>query len=654
MSRPSRLAIMAIAVVSLVLLAAFSCGKEKPAPEVKLGSPAPGITITIPPPGQAPPQIGQGALADIPGGAPGASLQQAAVFAWQEFISATWPAQPNGTTYNRDVPDPNGIYGATAGSASGAPLVWETFRHKVEIFPGTTAANYMQQAPPHGLNLSAPDLGYNDPPQYNYATYPSTVVSGACPGTTPAASTPWVNADENSQIFLDTMYAGVNNPTGPQPGSDQELLFLAKGNHVQFQYVVNPKNFGSANVYDGIWNHFGPGVTGETSTPIYTTAVSNFATYQTAVLANVYSGGPPAPPLTAPYVSFPPGTVEAKSAWRPLTSAESGPCLANQPTCRFHMAVIRHYQSVANNGSAPFCYVDQPWGMMALHIIQKTPSAPYFIYATFSQADNILTASGQPVEDANGNMIVQNPGPNLDSGLSTPGQNPIQANLATPTQYETYNTMTAQCKAQSRLYLVNSAGQYTPQGPICVNQRTHPIPSTIISVNQAAHAAITAYNNQYNAGKPNPWLAYKLINVQSMPMTKTPGVLYTGADSATFYQSNDVVETNYNLQFFSGRLVTNPSYGQLMSDYNAGPTPPATTQFLNTFFLKTPNGSSVATYNMGGCMGCHGNAQQAGDDFSFILNVGRNDAPEPLPSAGTMSAQPAAVAAKVKKFHLPG
>ena len=648
MSRRSRLAIIALAVVSFVLLAAFSCGKTeepaKPQAQVRLGSAAPSATtITIPPPGQPPPQV----IGDISGGAPNASLAQAAVFAWNEFIAATWPAQPQGTTYNRDVPDPNGIYGATAGSASGAPLVWETFRHKVEIFPGTTSANYQQQAPPHGLNLQAPDLGYNDPPQYNYATYPSAVVSGACSGTTPAASTPWVNADENSQIFLDTMYAGVNDPQGAQPGSDQEILFLAKGNHVQFQYVVNPANFGSSNTYDGIWNHFGPGVTGESSTPVYTNAVNNFTTYQTAVLKNVYGGGPAAPPLTAPYVSFPAGTVEAKSAWRPLTQTEAG-------SGRFHMAIVRHYQSVANNGSAPFCYVDQPWGMLALHIIQKTPSAPYFIYATFSQADNILTASGQPVEDADGNMIVPNPGPNLDSGLTTPGQNPIQANLATPTQYETYNTMTAQCKAQSRLYLVNSSGQYTPQGPICVNQRTHPIPSPIISANQAAHAAITNYNNKYNGGKPNPWLAYKLINVQAVPMTKTPGVLYTGADSATFYQSNDVVETNYNLQFFSGRLVTNPSYGQLMSDYNAGPTPAATTEFLNTFFLKTPNGSSVATYNMGGCMGCHGNAQQAGDDFSFILNVGRNDAPEPLPSAAMTNAQPAAVAAKVKKFHLPG
>ena len=45
------------------------------------------------------------------------------------------------------------------------------------------------------------------------------------------------------------------------------------------------------------------------------------------------------------------------------------------------------------------CYRDATWGLVALHIIQKTPSAPYFIYATFEQADNIKTVGGKPVED---------------------------------------------------------------------------------------------------------------------------------------------------------------------------------------------------------------------------------------------------------------
>ena len=165
-------------------------------------------------------------------------------------------------------------------------------------------------------------------------------------------------------------------------------------------------------------------------------------------------------------------------------------------------------------------------------------------------------------------------------------------------------------------------------GPICVNQRTHPIPQTIISVNQAAHNAIKAYNTTNLSGKSTPWLFYKLVNVQAAPINKpNPGGVYTGADAATFYQSNDVVETNYNLQFFSGRLVSS-TFGLLMSDFTTDPssppgTPPAV--FQNVFYLQTTNGSQVTTFNTGGCMGCHGNAQQASDDFSFILNVGRNE-----------------------------
>ena len=58
---------------------------------------------------------------------------------------------------------------------------------------------------------------------------------------------------------------------------------------------------------------------------------------------------------------------------------------------------------------------DATWGLIALHIIQKTASAPYFIYATFEQYNNILTADGGSVEDVNG--IVLQPSP---SAATTP------------------------------------------------------------------------------------------------------------------------------------------------------------------------------------------------------------------------------------------
>lgn len=682
MPRNARLSLVITLAVSFVLIVLACTGQKKEEATSTSTSAAPhaafaarGLasasqtSITIPPPGFP------AFPADTSVPAPTATLAQAAVFAWNEFITATWPAQPctpavcttsSTAMFNRDVPDPNGIYGQTAGSL-GAPLVWETFRHKVEIFPGTTNANYMQQAPPHGLNLSLSDLGYNDPPQYNYATYPTTQVTGACnPNDPNNATTAWVNADENSQIFLDTMYAGVLGPTGTQPSSSQEILFLAKGNSVQYQYLVNPANFqaGDTNLYDGIWNHAGPGApASETSTPLYGTAVTNFLTYQTAVLKPTQPPPTSPPTLQAPYVSFPPGTVEAKSAWRPLTTSESAPCLTPNSTmpCKFHMAMIRMYHPSGNGA----CWQQAPWGMVALHIIQKTPTAPYFIYATFSQADNILDSNGKPVEDENGNMKNNNPGPNLDTGLPVGAknpipvgpQNPVVATMATATTYETYNVTTAQCSAGPRLYLLNLnyGTPYDPQGPICVNQRTHPIPQTIIDANTAAHAAMMSYNTANKLGS-TPWLYYKLVNVQAAPINKpNPGSLYTGPDAATFYQSNDVVETNYNLQNFSGRLV-NATGGLLMSDFTTDPSnPPSQTNpaavFQNVFYLQNPNGSPVTTFNTGGCLGCHGNAQQAGDNFSFILNVGRNDAPETLSASTT--AQPAALAAKVKKFRLP-
>ncbi len=632
--RNARKAIVVVVCVlaSTIVACQKTATEEKAKPEA-LGAAAPsGTTVNLPAQGTAPTFP-----ADIPGGAPNASLTQAAVFAWQEFIAATWPAQPNGSGgFNRDTPDPNAIYGASATDPNGAPLVWETYRHKVEIFPGTTSPNdYTKNTPPHGATQGAPSFGYNDPPQYAYAP---GAVTGPCAGATPAATTPWVNVDENSQIFLDAMYAGILGSSAPQ-----QILFMAKANSVQYQYAVNPASIGGTQLYQGLWNHsFNPPAGSDN--PLYNQAVQNFLTYQKAVNASPQQNIQAV--LQSPYVSFPSGTIEVKSAWRPLTTTEAS-------SGRFHVAMARHYEA---NGSAA-CYVDEPFGLLALHIIQKTPSAPYFIYATFSQADNIVVnGSGgqpQPVEDAEGRVIVQNPGPPLDTGLTGSGQNPVTATLATPTTYETYNVTQTQCQPGSRLYLANTSGAPTPQGPTCVNQREHPIPDEIIDVNQAAHDAITAYNKQYNGGKTTPWNFYKLVNVQAKPMNKQPGVLYTGADAATFYQSNEVVETNYNLQFFSGRLVGDSyAMGNLMSDYQQGPpnTNPALNQpFNNTFYLMTKDGSQVQTYNMGGCMGCHGNAQQSGDDFSFILNVGRNDAPEPRQSNGTT----ASAAAKVKKFTLP-
>ncbi|HTE16919.1 MAG TPA: hypothetical protein VK689_00890, partial [Armatimonadota bacterium] len=74
---------------------------------------------------------------DIPGGAPNATLQQAAVFAWQEFIALNWSAMAqNGEQGNRETADTTKFFSDPSYTSAKRPLVWHTYRGKVEIFPG--------------------------------------------------------------------------------------------------------------------------------------------------------------------------------------------------------------------------------------------------------------------------------------------------------------------------------------------------------------------------------------------------------------------------------------------------------------------------------------------------------------------------------------
>ena len=240
---------------------------------------------------------------------------------------------------------------------------------------------------------------------------------------------------------------------------------------------------------------------------------------------------------TPPVIRFPTGTVEIKSAWRPLNNYD-------QPT-RFHVQTVRFYEKKGPNNQP--CYFEQQWGLIALHIIQKTPTAPAFIYATFEQADNIRQPNATPVEDPDGNVTQP-----------IPGAKPTTPALA----YQDLSTaprvtaMGAFCTPQNNLYFKDNPSDpgLTGGGAICVNQRYEPIPPDVIAVNNAAHQAITSYNTA-NGVANSPWLYYKLVSVQASPFdvsAKSPTDPVHGP--AVFYQANIVVETNYTLQQFQGRI----------------------------------------------------------------------------------------------------
>ncbi len=522
------------------------------------------------------------------GGPAKATLRQAAQFAWEEFFALSWPAGPqNGQPNQRDTPSSSCALGDQSAACAG-PLVWQTFRGKVEIFPG-------DGNPPPGYSPTAPSYGYDALPQYDYSASPSPVV--ACQNAT-TSPTSWINLDETDQITLDSMYAGVVTAQPSSSNSSPQLIrFLAKANRAEYAYIAGNK------WWDG-------------SAPTGTTA-------------NYVKANKEDPPNGTSYVLLPNNSIEVKAGWRVLNPGEIS-------SGRFHTATARYYEH--QNGGT--CYQQATFGLVSLHIIQKTPMAPYFIYASFEQADNILNANGKSVEDENGSVkpllapcrpdetktCPTTPTVTLNdtATVNPPTDVPPQVVLVPPNA--AYCTSGTSVTPPNQLFYLNTMGLLglPTGGYICINQRDNKIPTVIVNTNQNAHALIQKYSAQHGIAN-SVWQYYKLINVQYQPIDKEhPGLFGTQPgenDPATahnpnsYYLANIVVETNRSLQLFSGGLVNAGTTGS-NSDYDSQFGGSGTSIHHNTFY----QGSG---YNMGGCMGCHGSqGQTQGGDFSVIMARG--------------------------------
>lgn len=567
---------------------------------------APSITVAPDVPDELNPPFVAGPPSS--GGAPTATPEQAAAFAWQEFIALNWPAGPqNGQTGQRDTPSTTCLFGDPSDDC--ALLTWETFRSKVETFPGTGAP------PGYAGSSAATSWGYDATPVYNYA-----VSIPACASAQDGNATPWINLDETNEITLANMYAGIVEDASSPGNSDPQLVrFLAKSNRSQYVYVAG--NSDPMNALDQWWSAIPPSIVQATKDYLAQNQASP-------------------PPNSSDVVSLPDGTIEVKAGWRPLNPDEMS-------SGRFHTQTVRFYEG------SPFspCYHDATWGLVALHIIQKTPSAPYFIYATFEQADNILTAGGERVEDEDGNIILdpepatattpqvclQDPQPPVSS--TAPDAPSVSGTVILTDDPTTClpAKAAAYCTAPGKqIFYLNDLFPPTNNQPaggnICVNKRDFAIPDYAITANKDAHTAIAAYLSA-NGLTTAPWLAYKLVNVQYFPYDKIPdpnipnGSPYTADPPYTatnpapssYYQANIMVETNRSLQIFSGGLSPNIS-----TQWNQDGSPHKNTYYGGSF------------HNMGGCMGCHGSqgqnpGHQAGD-FSVILARGAVTFPE-VPAA---------------------
>jgi hypothetical protein len=521
------------------------------------------------------------------------SPQNAAIFAWEAFVALNWPALPG----VRETTDSSKTFGANS-----SPVVWETMRAKVEVYPG----NGNRTAGPHGATIdqqppynatNPPLFGYDDPPDYVYSPAGVGTADGrivACPGQVPPPRPAWIPLDETTQIRLNQTFAGILPATDPTGNNSAPRLirYMVKMNRALYTYIVGNQ----------FWYKGSP----------LSTAMTHFQ----AALAKGQTQDP-----VPPFVEFSPpstnaamqNTIEVKGAWRPLTATEAA-------SNRFHTATVRYYEVASANQP---CYREATWGLVGLHVIQKTPSAPWLIWATFEQADNVLDQNGNKVEDVDGNAIGPQPWPEP----TTPA---LTSNPASPNPTVTFvNPNDRYCATPgSRLFFHENPTEsgLPSDGNICVNRRWHPISPTIIKVNALAHEAIRSYLGEHGQSE-SPWLYYKLVNVQPVPFDKSEIVSPGPDDASTYYTANAVIETDYTLGRYSGRIASTGA----PSDVNPDGSP-----FKNVRFLPFQGEGAFKTpLNMGGCTGCHANTALKGTEFSFSLADTTVRAPElPNPFQG--------------------
>ncbi len=508
-----------------------------------------------------------------------ANLEQASIFAWQQFVALNWPAADK----QRGIPADTSL--AEGGDK---PKVWETMRARVEVYPG--------HGDPNGYAAEATDYGFDAAPDYLYAPGESGAdKDGRIPACQQAGAAPWHNLDEKSQQRVMSGSA----PESIYPG--QNILIESKINRPAYVYVASRGWYGKNSI----------------RLPARRTGK-----YLRTHLKPPRDASVADAPDDTEYISFPNDSMELKAAWRRLGKHDHKP--------RFQRSQVRYYRK----RDEQFCYIDsdQPgggdddWGLLTFHITRKTPSAAYFIWATFEQVDSLV---GDEL-DANGKTVsLENADGSIADADKWPAE-PYSPNVSLVAgtnqsdQYYQPESMLPAADPKLGIYYYQEPVYDIPEVKyVAVKRRMYATPDKIAAVNKAAQQAIR------QAAPDSPLQYYRLVAVQWKPLDKPPGVDYAGSESAAvYYAASAVIEAPPVHQSFSGQFTHGFS---LASDYlhremlflNPQPNPG------EPVFFNTYHGGKG--YLSGGCMGCHGQRQSYGTDWSFLLfrqRVKEPDAPD--------------------------
>jgi hypothetical protein len=332
------------------------------------------------------------------------SQAQLARFAWKEFIALNWPSSYS-INKKRGTPDTakTAMDFLAAGQHPNNPLVWNTYMHRVELFPDDTA-NFKSS--------------FDTPPHYAYADNIPNIDNPAI--LLGSVDTIFNNLDETSEINLCTVFTtgdatapgAVGNPgvSSFLPGAPRRVIYEAKANKVFYKYVKKKKLY--------VTTH-------KKKLSAYTKRkISN------ATLGDTLGGLYPNPQNDS-LISFThgvtggsEGSIEVKASWRQLSATEYN-------SGRFLTAPVLYYRKgkPSNTSDTTVYYqvisgkvtaTHRPFGLVGLHIIHKTQYVPTYVFATFEQVDNLAPRLPQNdlfLYNRNWNVVVDSGKQNIVSRI---------------------------------------------------------------------------------------------------------------------------------------------------------------------------------------------------------------------------------------------
>lgn len=286
-------------------------------------------------------------------------------------------------------------------------------------------------------------------------------------------------------------------------------------------------------------------------------------------------------------VNLPANSVEVKAAWRRI--------IPGVDASRYHTAEAVYY---TGDESAPVAK-NATFGLVGLHIIQKTPNYPTFIFASFEHNDSLTLPNGDP----SGLYYITN--------YESLGYDPIAGDTPSAVINNGSGTLvtTALPVANDNLR-VGTGLPAGHAGPITITQPAT-ITSTVTQVNTNVHS-LMASSSLFN---DSVWKNYSLKGVQAIPTNEQNPTLAPTFETLDYYLANIFIESSQpGVQLFKGGVIGpgNTTGGASFINNRESSSYKGT----NAQNVTLSDGHKVT---MGGCMGCHGQAQQAGVDFSFLF-----------------------------------